>query len=175
MKISPKLQQICQSRLNILPNKKYTVKNLPKTSKLLPKWQNFATSGHTVCSSCFGGVRWMFSEIILIQFASTNFFSIFSLSLSLSLSLSDTQHSRLVRRSTSHSLQSMSWCTNLLPLHEGIFSRKHLDITRCEREICWMYKSWEEIQENKFTTDFKIDYHVNENLFCLITTQHVPF
>ena len=47
MKISPIMSQICQSRLIILPNKKYTVKNLPKTCKLLPTWQNFAKSGHT--------------------------------------------------------------------------------------------------------------------------------
>ena len=30
-KLSPIMSQICQSRLGILPNKKYTVKNLPKT------------------------------------------------------------------------------------------------------------------------------------------------
>ena len=30
MKISPIISQICQSMLSILPNKKWTVKNLPK-------------------------------------------------------------------------------------------------------------------------------------------------
>ena len=40
MKISPKMSQIYQSRLSILPNKKKTAKNLPK-------WQNCALSGHT--------------------------------------------------------------------------------------------------------------------------------
>ena len=47
MKISPIMSQIRQSQLSILPNKKWTIKNLPKTGKLLPKWQNFAKSGHT--------------------------------------------------------------------------------------------------------------------------------
>ena len=47
MKISSVVQQICQSKLYILPNKKYTIKNLPKTCKILPKWRNLAKSGHT--------------------------------------------------------------------------------------------------------------------------------
>ena len=47
MIISPIMSQICQSRLSILPNRKQTVKNLPRTCKLLPKWRNFAKSGHT--------------------------------------------------------------------------------------------------------------------------------
>ena len=42
------MYQICQSRLNILPNKKQTVKILPKTCQALSKWRNFAKSGHTV-------------------------------------------------------------------------------------------------------------------------------
>ena len=42
------MSQICQNRFSILPNKKKTAKNLPKTCKLLPKWRNFAKSGHTV-------------------------------------------------------------------------------------------------------------------------------
>ena len=29
------------------PNIKSTLKNLPKTFKIVPKWQNFAKSGHT--------------------------------------------------------------------------------------------------------------------------------
>ena len=41
------MSQICQRRLSIWANKKYTVENLPKTCKLLPKWQKFAKSGHT--------------------------------------------------------------------------------------------------------------------------------
>ena len=36
------MQQICQSRFNILPNSK------KETFKILPKWPNFAKSGHTV-------------------------------------------------------------------------------------------------------------------------------
>ena len=47
MKISPIMSQVYQSRLSILPKKKYTVKNLLKTCKLLPKGLNFAKSGHT--------------------------------------------------------------------------------------------------------------------------------
>ena len=31
-----------------MPNKKKTVKKIPKTFKVLPKWRNFAKSGHTV-------------------------------------------------------------------------------------------------------------------------------
>ena len=34
MQISPIMSQVCQSRLSILPNKKQTLKNMPKTSKL---------------------------------------------------------------------------------------------------------------------------------------------
>ena len=45
--ISPIMSQIDPSRLNILPNNKYTVKKLPETCKLWPKWRNFAKSGHT--------------------------------------------------------------------------------------------------------------------------------
>ena len=47
MKISPIMSQICQSNLSILANKKYTIKNLSKTCKLLSKWWNFAKSSHT--------------------------------------------------------------------------------------------------------------------------------
>ena len=31
---------------NFLPNTKFTFKNLPKIYKIVPKWQNFAKSGH---------------------------------------------------------------------------------------------------------------------------------
>ena len=48
IKICPMVKQIRQSRLKILPNKKLTVKKLPKTCKILPKWLNFAKSGHSV-------------------------------------------------------------------------------------------------------------------------------
>lgn len=34
--------------VNILSNTSYTVKRLPKTNKILPKWRNSAKSGHTV-------------------------------------------------------------------------------------------------------------------------------
>ena len=37
------MSQICQSRISILPNKKQTVKNCPKTWKLFPKWPNLVT------------------------------------------------------------------------------------------------------------------------------------
>ena len=47
MKTSPIMSQICQSRLSILPNRKWTVKNLPKICKVLPIWWKFAKSGHT--------------------------------------------------------------------------------------------------------------------------------
>ena len=47
MEISTIMSQICQSRLGILPNKKLTIKNLPKNCKLLPKLRNFDKSGHT--------------------------------------------------------------------------------------------------------------------------------
>ena len=45
--ISLIMSQICQSRLSILPNKKLTVKYFLETCKLLQKWRNFASSGHT--------------------------------------------------------------------------------------------------------------------------------
>ena len=51
MKISPEVQQICQSKFAILTNMKLKAKNLSNTCKLLPKWQNFAKSDHTVCKS----------------------------------------------------------------------------------------------------------------------------
>ena len=41
------MSQICQSQLSILPNMKWTVKILPKTGKIFPKWRNNAKSGHT--------------------------------------------------------------------------------------------------------------------------------
>ena len=31
-----------------MPNAKYTLKNLPKIIKIVPKWRNFVKSGHTV-------------------------------------------------------------------------------------------------------------------------------
>ena len=40
IKISPILYQFCPSTLNILPNKKWTIKHLPKTCKILPLWRN---------------------------------------------------------------------------------------------------------------------------------------
>ena len=46
MKMRPIMSQICQSKHSILRNKKY-IKNLPKTCEILPKWRNFAKSGHT--------------------------------------------------------------------------------------------------------------------------------
>ena len=48
MKISPIMSQICQSPLSILPNKKWTVKNLPKTGKLLHRVAKF----HPILSHC---------------------------------------------------------------------------------------------------------------------------
>ena len=51
MKISPIMSQICHSRLSILRNKKYTIKNLPK-------WRNFAKSGHLAATfRCSRGKR----------------------------------------------------------------------------------------------------------------------
>ena len=52
MKTSPIMSQICQSRFSILSNKKWTVKNLPKTCTFLPKWRNFDKSGHTDSGVC---------------------------------------------------------------------------------------------------------------------------
>ena len=37
-----------ESKINILPNTKLTLKNLPKTYKIVPKWRNFVQYGHTV-------------------------------------------------------------------------------------------------------------------------------
>ena len=44
---SPVMSKVCQSRLSILPNRKWTVKILPKICKVLPNWRNFAQSSHT--------------------------------------------------------------------------------------------------------------------------------
>ena len=48
MKIRQIVSKFCQSRFKILPNTKQTIKILPKSCYVLPKWQNFAKSGHTV-------------------------------------------------------------------------------------------------------------------------------
>ena len=40
VKISSIMSQICQSQLSILPNMKWTVKILPKTGKIFPKWSH---------------------------------------------------------------------------------------------------------------------------------------
>ena len=37
-----------QSKINILQNTKLTLKNLPKTFKVVPKWRKFAKSGRAV-------------------------------------------------------------------------------------------------------------------------------
>ena len=68
MKISLIMSQICQSRLSILPNKKWTVKNLPKTCKLFPKWRHFTTSGHTrrvTINVCWKSVRCTQTHFVL--------------------------------------------------------------------------------------------------------------
>ena len=41
--------KIFQTSFKFLPNPKYTLKILSKTYKILPKWRNFAKSGHTAC------------------------------------------------------------------------------------------------------------------------------
>ena len=33
-----------------MPNTKLTLKELPKTIKIFPKWRNFAKSGHTAAA-----------------------------------------------------------------------------------------------------------------------------
>ena len=48
METCPIASQFGQSRIIFLPNTKYTLKNLPKSFKIVPKWRNFAKSGHTV-------------------------------------------------------------------------------------------------------------------------------
>ena len=47
MKNCPIVYKIYQSLEQFLPNTKQTLIKLPKTVKFLPKWQNFAKSGHT--------------------------------------------------------------------------------------------------------------------------------
>ena len=47
MKMGPMTNKVYQSSFKIQPNTKFTLKILPKTSKSLPKWRNFAKSGHT--------------------------------------------------------------------------------------------------------------------------------
>ena len=53
MKICLKVYKICQSRFKILPNGKLTLEKLPKTLKILPKWRNFAKSGHIGAPSTY--------------------------------------------------------------------------------------------------------------------------
>ena len=48
MKICPIALQICQNKLKILPNTKWTLSKWPKCFNILPKWRNFAKSGHTL-------------------------------------------------------------------------------------------------------------------------------
>ena len=48
MKMCPIALKNLQIGFNILPNNKETLKQLPKTFKMLPIWWNFPKSGHTV-------------------------------------------------------------------------------------------------------------------------------
>ena len=43
----PHSKTFSNSRIKILPIPKWTLKNTPKTFKIVPKWRNFAKSGHT--------------------------------------------------------------------------------------------------------------------------------
>ena len=43
-------KHFCQSKDNILPNTKKTLKKLPNSFIIVPKWRNFAKSGHTAAS-----------------------------------------------------------------------------------------------------------------------------
>ena len=47
MKICPIALQICQNKLKILPNTKWTLSKWPKCFNIVPKWRNFAKSVHT--------------------------------------------------------------------------------------------------------------------------------
>ena len=47
LRICPMTYKICQSGSQRMPNTSYTVKKLPISCKILPKWWNFAKSGHT--------------------------------------------------------------------------------------------------------------------------------
>ena len=42
----PKAYKICQSTLKMFPNTKQTLSEWPKLFNVVPKWQNFAKSGH---------------------------------------------------------------------------------------------------------------------------------
>ena len=86
MKICPLALQICQNKLKILPNTKWTLSKWPKCFNILPKWWNFAKSGHTLWgwkkerkkggakTSCFQNfqsriscIRW--SSFLIINFS----------------------------------------------------------------------------------------------------------
>ena len=70
LKINPIISQICQSMLSILPNRKWTVKNLPNICKLLPKWCNFTKSGHTDgfrCEVVLQGPIWFLIFFYLLK------------------------------------------------------------------------------------------------------------
>ena len=47
----PHWRNVCQSRLTILPNTKWTLQRLANGFKILAKWWDFAKSGHTGGSS----------------------------------------------------------------------------------------------------------------------------
>ena len=47
MKICPIALQICQNKLKILPNTKWTLSKWPKCFNIVPKWRNCAKSCHT--------------------------------------------------------------------------------------------------------------------------------
>ena len=51
VKNCPKALKICQRRFTNFPNTKTIHTDLPETLILLPKWRNFAKSGHTGFSS----------------------------------------------------------------------------------------------------------------------------
>ena len=63
MQISPIMYQIWQSRLNILRNNNY----LSKTVKVLPKWRNFAKTGHTASNQRWFSIRFLSLSIVLTE------------------------------------------------------------------------------------------------------------
>ena len=57
MRNCPIVDKIYRSQYQYLPNIEYTLKKLPKTFQLMPKWRNFAKFGHTGVTSTYLQLR----------------------------------------------------------------------------------------------------------------------
>ena len=58
--------KICQSKFQIFPNTKWTLSKWPKFFNIMPKWRNFAKSGHTELETAVGYNTKKFSSVVAV-------------------------------------------------------------------------------------------------------------